>query len=448
MQDELKAKVGKETREFDKREVDPELVSKVTELVEGKLPATLDVPDKHERSATYKAIVKGAIAELEEQFPEMSGDIKDVAGNLLKKVSRAKILNDKIRIGERKCDEVRFIECETGFIPRAHGSALFTRGETQAIVTATLGTGMDAQRMDTLSGQDDKTFMLHYNFPPYCVGEARFLRGTSRRETGHGMLAERAIRPVLPGGKDFPYVIRIVSEVTESNGSSSMASVCGGALSLMDAGIKISAPVAGVAMGLIKEGDDIAILTDILGDEDHFGDMDFKVCGTAEGITALQMDIKCKGLSRETMETALNQALEARLHILGEMNKALDQPREEMSEYAPSIISFKINPDKIRDVIGPGGKTIRSIVEATGVKIDIQDDGTVVIASSDSAASDRAIEIIEGLTKEAEIGKVYSGVVKRIADFGAFVEILPGIEGLVHISQLEEGPSRKSHGCS
>ena len=314
---------------------------------------------------------------------------------------------------------------------------MFTRGETQALVTATLGMKNDGQRTDTLAGSDDKKFMLHYNFPPFSVGEARMMRGPGRREVGHGMLALRALTAVLPSQEEFPYVLRIVSEILESNGSSSMASVCGGSMAMMDAGVPLKAPVAGVAMGLIKEGEQVAVLTDILGDEDHFGDMDFKVCGTEEGITALQMDIKCEGLSRETMTKALDQAKNARLHILGEMAKTITKPRSELKEHAPRITVLQINPDKIRDLIGPGGKTIQSITQSTGVKIDIEDTGKVLVSSSDSIARDRAVEIINGLTEEAEIGRIYSGVVKRITDFGAFVEILPGTDGLVHISQLD-----------
>ncbi|MCL4144288.1 UNVERIFIED_CONTAM: hypothetical protein GTU68_014751 [Idotea baltica] len=346
------------------------------------------------------------------------------------------ILDKGERIGNRAMDKVRQIETEIDVLPKGHGSALFTRGETQALVVATLGTSMDSQRIETLEGTNEKTFMLHYNFPPFSVGEARMMRGPGRREIGHGMLAERALKAALPEQKDFPYVIRIVSEIFESNGSSSMASVCGGSMALMDAGVPIKKPVAGVAMGLIKEGEKVAILTDILGDEDHFGDMDFKVCGTEDGITALQMDIKCDGLSRETMTQALMQAKDARLHILGEMAKTIGSKREELKEHAPRIITLKINPDKIRTLIGPGGKMIQSITAETGVKIDISDDGTVTVASSDGTSRDRAIELIKGVTEEAEIGKLYDGVVKRIADFGAFVEILPGIDGLVHISQL------------
>lgn len=402
-----------------------------------KLKEGISRSDKTLRKEAIKAVKEEAKAKFEEDEDKLKF-VSDAVSSLSKEASRDITLNSGKRIDGRASDQVRSIECEVKVLPRTHGSALFTRGETQAIVTATLGTGEDVQRIESLSGEIRKTFLLHYNFPPFCTGEAKMMRSTSRREVGHGNLAERAVSRILPTQEEFPYVIRIVSDIMESNGSSSMASVCGGSLALMDAGVPIKAPVAGVAMGLVKEGDKVAILTDILGDEDHFGDMDFKVCGSESGITALQMDIKCDGLSRETMQTALEQARQGRLHILSEMKKSLAEPRSGLSLHAPVIESFKINPDKIRDVIGPGGKTIKSIVEATGVKIDIQDDGTVNIASSDRSAGDKAKEIIEGLTEEAEIGKIYNGLVKRIVDFGAFVEILPGVEGLVHISQLEE----------
>jgi len=321
-------------------------------------------------------------------------------------------------------------------LPRTHGSALFTRGETQALVVTTLGTTSDEQKIDALIGEQYKKFMLHYNFPPFSVGEVKPLRGPSRREIGHGTLAERALLPVLPREEEFPYTIRIVSEILESNGSTSMATVCGGSLSLMDAGVPIKASVAGIAMGLIKERHEVRVLSDILGDEDHLGDMDFKVAGTRQGITALQMDIKISGVTREIMREALYQAREGRLGILDIMDRAIAQPRKEISGHAPRIITIRIKPEKIREVIGPGGKVIRGIVEETGVKIDVEDDGTVMIASSDEAASQKALEMVQRITAEAEVGKLYKGVVRKIMDFGAFVEILPGTDGLVHISQL------------
>ncbi len=439
LQETLRSKVGVEKEEFVPEEKDHALISKVESLASDKIVASLDITSKSDRKAAVKEIKTEVREALAEEFPDKEEEIGDLFGALLKKKSRQMVVTKKTRIDGRGLRDVRPIECEVGIIPRAHGSALFTRGETQAIVTTTLGTSADTQRIESLMNKtsEERDFMLHYNFPPYCTGEAKMMRGTSRREVGHGALARRAVEKILPG-EGYPYVVRIVSDVTESNGSSSMASVCGGALSLMDAGVPVKNNVGGVAMGLIKEGEDIAVLTDILGDEDHFGDMDFKVCGSKEGITALQMDIKCTGLSQETMEKALEQAKEGRSHIITEMEKAISKPREELSEYAPQIKTMKINPDKIRDIIGPGGKTIRSIVETTGVKIDVEDDGTVSIASSDAASCKRAMEIIEGLTEEAEIGKIYAGVVKKVVDFGAFVEILPGIEGLVHISQLED----------
>ncbi len=436
LQEELRRKVGVPKMEFAAPVVDAALHEKIKSVVGSRIEDALNIRGKHERRDALSAVTKDVLAALAEQFPEREKEIKDIVHDLVNLAARLQIVKKKVRLDGRGTRDVRPIECQVGVIPRAHGSSLFTRGETQAFVTTTLGTSDDSQRIDNLTEQYEKQFMLHYNFPPYSTGEVKMLRGAGRREIGHGALAERALRRVLPSQKEFPYVIRVVSDITESNGSSSMASVCGGSMSLMDAGVKILAPVGGVAMGLIKEGNDVEVITDILGDEDHFGDMDFKVCGTTTGITALQMDIKCTGLSRDTMSKALDQAKEARLHILGEMAKAITEGRSELSKYAPTIKTIKINPDKIRDIIGPGGKTIRSITETTGVKIDINDDGTVSIASPDGEASRRAIEIIMGLTEEAEIGRVYTGMVKRITDFGAFVEILPGTEGLVHISQL------------
>jgi polyribonucleotide nucleotidyltransferase len=359
------------------------------------------------------------------------------------KVVRDLALDEGVRLDGRDTKTVRPINIEVGFLPRTHGSSLFTRGETQAIVVATLGTEAEAQRIDSLMGDASKTFMLHYNFPPFSVGETKPMRGPGRREIGHGALAERAIRAVVPDIKQFPYVIRIVSEITESNGSSSMATVCGSSLALMDAGVPVKAPVAGVAMGLIKSDEKYVVLTDILGDEDHLGDMDFKVCGTNKGITALQMDIKIKGLSRDIMDKAMTQARDGRLHILNEMNKSIADSRKDLSRYAPRIVQIKINPDKIRDIIGPGGKTIRSITESCGVKMEVTDDGTVSIASNDGQKVKNAIAIIESLTQEAVVGKIYKGIVKRLADFGAFVEILPGTDGLVHISQITEEKVRR-----
>jgi polyribonucleotide nucleotidyltransferase len=355
---------------------------------------------------------------------------------LEKRVVRQRVISGEPRIDGRDRKTVRPINVEVGLLPRAHGSAVFTRGETQAIVVTTLGTGRDAQIIDALDGEYKEPFMLHYNFLPYCVGETGFIGSPKRREIGHGKLARRGIQAVMPDPDDFSYVIRVVSEITESNGSSSMASVCGTSLSLMDAGVPLKAPVAGVAMGLIKEGDDFAVLTDILGDEDHLGDMDFKVAGTEGGITALQMDIKIQGITREIMDIALGQAREARLHILGEMGKVLEQSREEMSEWAPTIMTVKIDPEKIRDVIGKGGSVIRAITEETGATVDIENDGTIRIASVDGASGKEALRRIELITADVEVGRVYEGRVARLMDFGAFVTILPGKDGLVHISQI------------
>ena len=436
LQEQLRDKIGVPKIKVSSVEIDASLKADITELAKDKIKAGLVIADKLMRKEHLSKTESEVIEKLAEKYPEKEGTIKAVIHDLIAEIARKKIITSKQRIDGRNLTTVRPIECETSVLPRVHGSALFTRGETQALVTTTLGTSLDTQRVDTLLEQTEKSFMLHYNFPPFSVGEVKFMRGPSRRELGHGALAERALQAVIPSEKDFPYVIRVVSDILESNGSSSMASVCGGCLSLMDAGVPIKAPVAGVAMGLIKEEQEVAILTDILGDEDHFGDMDFKVCGTEQGITALQMDIKCRGLSKETMTQALAQAKEARIHILGEMQKNLSGVREELSPYAPRITTIKINPDKIREVIGPGGKMIQSIVSATGVKIDISDNGEVKIASSNAESRERALQIIKGITDEAEVGKIYVGVVKRIVDFGAFVEIMPGTEGLVHISQL------------
>jgi polyribonucleotide nucleotidyltransferase len=346
------------------------------------------------------------------------------------------ILNEGTRIDGRSAADIRPISCEAGLLPRTHGSALFTRGETQALAVLTLGTASDEQRMDYISGEELRSFMLHYNFPPFSVGEARMLRGPGRREIGHGALARRALLPILPSQEVFPYTIRIVSEVLSSNGSSSMATVCGGSLSLMDAGVPVKDVVAGIAMGLLKEGERVVILSDILGDEDHAGDMDFKVCGTKNGVTAMQMDIKIDGVTSEILRKALAQARDGRLFIIGKLRETMAEPRKEISAYAPRITIMKVKPDKIRDVIGAGGKNIRQIISETGVDINVEDDGTVTIASNDAEAAARAAQLVRWLTEEAEVGKIYLGTVKRVVDFGAFVEILPGTEGLVHISQL------------
>ncbi|HZW59499.1 MAG TPA: polyribonucleotide nucleotidyltransferase, partial [Woeseiaceae bacterium] len=363
-------------------------------------------------------------------------DVKGALAKLEKKIVRKRVIAGEPRIDGRDRSTVRPIDIKIGVLPRAHGSAIFTRGETQALVATTLGTGRDAQIIDAIGGERKEPFMFHYNFPPYCVGETGFVGSPKRREIGHGKLARRGIQAVMPSSEEFPYVIRVVSEITESNGSSSMASVCGSSLALMDAGVPTKAPVAGVAMGLVKEGDEFAVLTDILGDEDHLGDMDFKVAGTDDGITALQMDIKIQGITREIMSNALEQARAARLHILGEMTRVISAPRSEMSEWAPTIMTFKIDPEKIRDVIGKGGAVIRAITEETGATVDIENDGTVRIASVDGASGKEAARRIELITADVEVGRIYNGKVARLMDFGAFVTILPGRDGLVHISQI------------
>ncbi|MEE3348175.1 MAG: polyribonucleotide nucleotidyltransferase, partial [Nitrospinota bacterium] len=401
------------------------------------LTEAMQISGKHERSDAIKQIredLKGHLSPEEQE--EKAGAIKEIFHDLEKDIVRNLILDKQYRVDGRGLADVRPISIQVGYLPRVHGSAVFTRGETQALVSSTLGTSSDEQRIDSLEFKGTKSFLLHYNFPAFCTGEVKFISGPGRREVGHGMLAERALIPIMPEKDKFPYTIRIVSEILESNGSSSMASVCGGSLSLMDAGVPITAPVAGIAMGLIKEGDRIAILSDILGSEDHLGDMDFKVAGTPNGINALQMDIKVEGLDRELMAKALEQAKAGRMHILGEMEKVLQSPREEMSKYAPRIITITVPKDKIRDVIGPGGKVIREIIDKTGVTIDINDDGVVSIASTDEDSAKKAVEFVQNLVQEVEVGKTYLGKVKKIVDFGAFVEIFPGTDGLVHISQI------------
>jgi len=443
MQLELQKKCGKKKVEFEVKKLDSKLASQITDFAKPLVAKAVRIKDKLERRDSLSAIKQQLVEKFVKADQPDAAEVNKIIAityeDVHYNVVRELIFKDHVRIDGRDNKTVRKIDIEVGFLPRTHGSALFTRGETQAIVVATLGTDSEAQRMDNLIGENLKTFMLHYNFPPFSVGETRPVRGPGRREIGHGALAERAIKAVLPDPKAFPYVIRIVSEITESNGSSSMASVCGASLALMQAGVPLKSPVAGVAMGLMKQDDKFVVLTDILGDEDHLGDMDFKVCGTETGITALQMDIKIKGLSRDIVEQAMAQAREARLHILGKMKEALPETSKEMSQYAPKIITLKINPEKIRDIIGPGGKMIRSITESCGVKMDVSDDGTVNIAGNDPKKLQAAIDIVRGLTQEAEIGKIYRGIVKRIADFGAFVEILPGTDGLVHISQLADG---------
>ena len=396
------------------------------------------VQEKSAREEALDAVRAQVLEGLAEQFPDMEGDIKKAFGSFVKKHLRQRVLDEGVRADGRGLDDIRQITCETGFLPRTHGSALFTRGQTQALVVATLGTGSDEQKLDQLEGETWKSYLLHYNFPSYSVGEVRRISGPGRREIGHGKLAERALEAVIPSEEGFPYTIRLVSEILESNGSSSMATICGGSLALMDAGVPIQGHVAGIAMGLIEGDDSTAILTDILGVEDHLGDMDFKVAGSREGITSLQMDIKLKrGLNFEILTAALEKAKKARLAILDIMYAAVPAPKSSLSDYAPKIVMISINPDKIRDVIGPGGKVIRKIQEDTGAKIDISDDGTVKVAGYNSEGAKRALDIIKGITADPEVGEVYEGVVRRIERFGAFVEILPNRDGLVHISELD-----------
>jgi len=435
---ELASEAGTEPWDWQAPEFDTELETKVVEAAEQKVTEGYRIAEKVQRQEALAKVRDEVIAQFVGDAPDDqdSKAVKGIFKDIEKKAVRARILAGEPRIDGRDRETVRPIRIECGILPRTHGSALFTRGETQAIVVTTLGTDRDSQIIDALEGERRDRFLLHYNFPPYSVGETGRIGSPKRREIGHGRLAKRAIEAVLPDAEDFPYVLRVVSEITESNGSSSMATVCGTSLSLMDAGVAIKAPVAGVAMGLIKDGDEFAVLTDILGDEDHLGDMDFKVAGTREGVTALQMDIKIEGINREIMEQALRQARDARTHILNEMDKVIAKPREEMSDYAPRITTIKIPTDKIRDVIGKGGSTIRALSEATGATIDINDDGTIKIASADLAAAEEARHRIEQITADVEAGTIYEGRVVRLMDFGAFVNILPGRDGLVHISQI------------
>jgi polyribonucleotide nucleotidyltransferase len=435
---EFAAEVGTPAIVWTPAETNTGLKAAVAAEAEQSIKAAYQVAEKLVRQDQLSAIRSAVVEKLtaDDQYAEK--DIRNVIEHLEYDVVRGAILNDRKRIDGRDLTTVRPITIRTGVLPRTHGSALFTRGETQALVVATLGTERDAQVIDALSGEYKDPFMLHYNFPPYSVGETGFVGSPKRREIGHGRLAKRGVAAVLPNMAEFPYVIRVVSEITESNGSSSMASVCGSSLALMDAGVPIKAPVAGIAMGLIKEGNEFAVLSDILGDEDHLGDMDFKVAGSENGVTALQMDIKIDGITPEIMKVALEQAKQGRLHILGEMNKALGATRNEMSDFAPRIITIKIDPSKIREVIGKGGVTIRAITEQTGASIDLTDDGIVSIASVDKAAGEEAKRMIEEITAEVEVGKIYEGKVVRLMDFGAFVTILPGKDGLVHISQISD----------
>jgi polyribonucleotide nucleotidyltransferase len=435
---QLMGKAGKAKRELKVPELPEGLADRVTADYAERVRQSNLIADKHEREEAYAAVATEALEALAETWPDNLGDVKAVLGKIQKEHLRNRILTEGQRADGRGLDDVRPITCEVGLLPRTHGSAIFTRGQTQALVVTTLGTGSDEQKLDQLEGETWKSFLLHYNFPSFSVGEVRPIRGPGRREIGHGKLAERALEPVIPSEEGFPYTIRVVSDILESNGSSSMASVCGGSLALMDAGVPIQAHVAGIAMGLIEGDEQTSIITDILGVEDHLGDMDFKVAGTRKGITAIQMDIKLKrGLNAAILKEALEKAKRARLHILDIMYSALPEPRGELSAYAPRITVLTINPDKIRDIIGPGGKVIRKIQDETGANIDIDDDGTVKVAAYDSEGGQRAVEIIKGLTADPEVGAIYEGTVRRVANFGAFVEILPNRDGLVHISELD-----------
>ena len=440
------SKAAKEKLSWTKDAPDEAMVKRVVELAEAEMAKVINAKDKHARAANAEALKQRTLQALAVEFPEATRQIASQIEDIEYRVMRAQVLEKGERVDGRDTDTVRPIVIETGFLPRTHGSALFQRGETQALVAVTLGTADDEQRIDSIdhAGEATKSFMLHYNFPPYSTGEVKPVRGTSRREIGHGALAERALQPLLPDYEKFPYTLRVVSEILESNGSSSMATVCGGTLALMDADVPIKASCAGVAMGLIKEGKKVAILTDILGSEDHLGDMDFKVAGTTQGITSIQMDIKIEGLDLKIMEEALEKARKGRMHILSEMSKALPSARPDLSKYAPRIITMMVKPDKIGDIIGPKGKTIRGIQDQTGAKISIEDSGMVTIAAVGGEAGEKARQMIAAMVEEPEVGKVYEGPVKSTTAFGAFVEIMPGVEGLLHISELQHGRTEKT----
>ncbi|MDX9720426.1 MAG: polyribonucleotide nucleotidyltransferase [Myxococcota bacterium] len=440
LQRRLAAAVGKPKNPFESPKLDAQVLGRVRQQFGGRIRETIQIREKLARYAALDLLKKEVLATLLVDFPERGAEIGACYSEIKSETMRGMVTRERKRIDGRRLDEVRPITCEVGVLPRVHGSALFTRGETQALVTLTVGTAGSDQRIEELTGMRSKKFLLHYNFPPFSVGEVKPLRSPGRREIGHGMLAERALSSVMPTARaDYPYVLRVVSEILESNGSSSMATVCGGTLAAMDAGLDIRAPVAGIAMGLIKEGDDVAVLSDILGDEDHLGDMDFKVCGTAEQITAIQMDVKIEGISRELMASALEQARRGRVHILERMAAAIAESRRDMSPYAPRIVAIKINPDKIRDVIGAGGKVIRGIVAKTGANVNVDDDGTVTVASDNQEALNEALAIVRGLVRVPVAGEVYLGTVRKILEFGAFVELFPGTDGLLHISELSEG---------
>jgi polyribonucleotide nucleotidyltransferase len=442
-QNQLRKLVGNSKQAPPEVVSDQVLIDRISDLAMAGMREVMTVAEKHPRRDRKKELKTRVREELAAEYEGREKEIEEALDDLEKKVVRSMMVGQRRRIDGRAFDQVRPISIEVGKLPRTHGSALFTRGETQVIAVVTLGSSSDEQKIEALAGETFKSFMLHYNFPPFSVGEVRPLRGPGRREIGHGALAERAIKPSLPKNGEFPYTIRIVSEVLESNGSSSMATVCGASLALMDAGVPVSDAVAGIAMGLVKEGDEFIVLSDILGDEDHLGDMDFKVTGSDRGITAFQMDVKISGVNREILKRALDQARAARLHILEKMKEAIVQPRSQLSPYAPRVVTIQINPDKIREVIGPGGKVIRAIVAETGAKIDIDDSGRVVVMSPDAEACERAIDKIRSITAEPEIGQLYMAKIVRVTDFGAFAEILPNTEGLIHISQLENRRVRK-----
>jgi polyribonucleotide nucleotidyltransferase len=436
IQEELQKSAGKTKVAVEAPQVDEALLAKVREVAAAGMEKVFNTSDKLERSSVYDVLKEEVLAKIDPEG-EKSTEVKELLSAYKKSFMRDKIVHSEIRIGGRKFNEIRPISCETEYLPRTHGSALFTRGETQALVTTTLGSERDKQRVETLQGEQLNRFMLHYNFPPYCVGEARFLRGPSRRDIGHGNLATRGLEAVLPAEEDFPYSIRVVSEVLESNGSSSMATVCGGSMAMMDAGVPLKRPVSGIAMGLIKEGEKVVILSDILGDEDHLGDMDFKVVGTSDGITSLQMDIKIDGVDRAIMGKALEQAKEGRVHILAEMMKGITKSRDQVVDHAPKYMVHKISPDKIRDIIGPGGKIIKELSAEFDAKIEVDDSGLIKMFALSGELADALVAKVKAITAEAEVGAVYKGTVKTIKDFGAFVEILPGTDGLVHISELD-----------
>ncbi|MEQ8213441.1 MAG: polyribonucleotide nucleotidyltransferase [Smithellaceae bacterium] len=436
LQDKMRQAVGREKRTVEEIVTDEELTAKVRAAALAGLEEGYSMSRKLERYGKLDEVREKVIKEIGGEDPAVGKKVAGILEEIERRILREMIIRDKKRIDGRSSTDIRPISSEVGILPRAHGSALFNRGETQAVVALTLGTSSDEQRLDYVTGDERRSFMLHYNFPPYSVGEAKPLRSPGRREIGHGALARKALVPVLPSTEDFPYTIRIVSEILSSNGSSSMATVCGGTLSLMDAGVPVKDIVAGIAMGLLKEGEDVVVLSDILGDEDHAGDMDFKVCGTEKGVTAMQMDIKIDRLSEDILRKALAQARDGRVHIIGKLRETLSAPRPDISIYAPRITTVKVKEDQVRTVIGAGGKNIRQIISETGVTIDVEDDGTVTIASSDAEAAARAVAMVKWLTEEAEVGKIYRGTVKKIVDFGAFVEILPGTEGLLHISQI------------